>query len=131
MKIAALPIHENLRQRLIEVVCNNLDVFAGSATDLGRTSVVVHTIKNRESKDFRHKLHPILFARRHYLENEVERLITVCALSSKNKGACPYASRTDIALQEAACECVWTTATWMHRQKKIHFPSQELIKHGQ
>ena len=45
LMIAALPIPEELCKRLIEVVREYLDAFAASPTDLGRTSVVIHTIK--------------------------------------------------------------------------------------
>ncbi len=54
LKIAALPIPDELRKRLIQVVPKNLDAFAASPTDLGRTSVVIHTIKTREALPFRH-----------------------------------------------------------------------------
>ena len=97
LKIATFPIPENLRTRLIEVVCNNLEAFAGSSTDLGRTAVVVHTIKTGEARPLRHKLFPIPFARRQYLEQEVERLISVGAVSPADPGAYPYASRRVIA----------------------------------
>ena len=39
------PISEQFCKGLIQVVCENLDAFAASPTDLGRTSVVIHTIK--------------------------------------------------------------------------------------
>ena len=68
LKIAALPIPDHLRKRLIEVFRKNLDAFAASPTDLGRTLVVIHTIKTREARPFRHKLRAIPFARRQYLE---------------------------------------------------------------
>ena len=92
-----LAIPETLRNRLIEVVRDNLEAFAGSPTDLGRTSVVVHTIKTGLAKPFRHKLRSIPFARRQYLEQEVEKLMSIGAVSPADPGACPYASRTVIA----------------------------------
>ena len=92
--IAACPNPDELCKRLIEVVRENLDAFAASPTDLGQTSVVIHTIKTGEARPFRHKLRAIPFARRQYLEQEVERLMTVGAISPAHPGACPYASRT-------------------------------------
>ena len=94
LKIATLKIPEELRKRLIEVVRENLDAFAASPTDLGRTTVVIHTIKTGEAHPFRHNLRPILFARRQYLEQEVDKLISIGAVSPADPGACPYASRT-------------------------------------
>ena len=64
LKIAALPIPDELCKRLIEVVRANIDAFAASSTDLGRTSVVIPTIKIGEARPFRHKLRAISFARR-------------------------------------------------------------------
>ncbi len=100
LKISFLPISESLRRRLICVVHSNLDAFAASPTDLGRTSVVVHTIKTGEAKSFRHKLNAVPFARRQNLEQEVEKLLSIGAISPADPGACPYASRTVIILKK-------------------------------
>ena len=54
LKIATLHISEQLRRRLVQVIRKNLDAFAASPTDLGRTSVVIHTIKTGEARPFRH-----------------------------------------------------------------------------
>ena len=71
LKIAVLPIPDELHKRLLEFVWEKLDAFAASPTDLGRTSVVIHTIKTGKARFFRHKLRAIPFARRQYLEQEV------------------------------------------------------------
>ena len=94
LRASGLPVSEVLRRRLVEVVRENVDAFAATPTDLGRTSVVIHTIKTRDSKPFKHKLRPIPFARRQYLEQEVEKLLEVHAISPADLRACPYASRT-------------------------------------
>ena len=70
LKIAALPIIDELWQRLIVVVRENFDAFDATPTNFGRTSVVIHTIKTGEARLFRHKLLAIPFARRQYLEQE-------------------------------------------------------------
>ena len=64
LMIAALPISDKLRKHLDEVVRKILDAFAASPTDLGRTSVIIHTIKTGNAHPFKHKLRSILFARR-------------------------------------------------------------------
>ena len=97
LRVSSLPIPEQVRKRLVKVVKENLDAFAASPIDLGRTSVVVHTIKTGDAKPFRHKLRPIPFARRQYLEDEVAKLLSIGAISEADPGACPYASRTVIA----------------------------------
>ena len=76
------------------MVKENLHAIAALATDLGRTSVVVHTIKTVNAKPFRHKLRPVPFAIRQHLEQEVEKLLAIGAISEADPGACPYASRT-------------------------------------
>ena len=100
LKIAVFPIPDELSKRLIEVVRENLDAFAASPTDIGRTSVVIHTIKTGEARPFRQKLRAIPFARRKYLEQEVERLMSVGAIYSADSGACPYASKTVVTLKK-------------------------------
>ncbi len=94
LKIADFPIPNELRKRLIKIVRENLDAFAASPTDLARTSVVIHTIKTGEARPFRHMLRAIPFVRRQYLEQKVERLMSVVAISPADPGACLYASRT-------------------------------------
>ena len=94
LRVATLLIPEQIRKRLVEVVTENLNAFTASPTDLGRTSVVVHTIKTGSAKPFRHKLRPVPFAIRQYLEQEVEKLLAIGAVSEADPGACPYASRT-------------------------------------
>ena len=86
----------------MEVVRENLDAFAASPSDLGHTSVVIHTMKTGEARPFRHKLRPIPFARRQYLEQDVERLMTIGAISPADPGACPYASRTVVTPTKTA-----------------------------
>ena len=68
LRVSTLQIPEQVRKRLVEVLKENFDAFAASPTDFGRTSVVVHTINTTAAKPFRHKLRPIPFAQRHYLE---------------------------------------------------------------
>ena len=94
LRVATLPIPEQVRKRLVEIDKANLNAFAASPTDLGRTSVVVHTIMTGNAKPFRHKLRPVPFAIRQYLEQEVEKLLAIGAILEADPGACPYAFRT-------------------------------------
>ena len=94
LRVAILPIPEQVRKRLVEVVKENLNAFAASLTDLGHTSVVVHTIKTGNAKPFRHKLRPVPFAIRQYLQQEVEILLAIGAIWEADLGAFPYACRT-------------------------------------
>ena len=73
----------------MKVVKENLDEFAASPIDLGRTSVVVHTIKTGEAKPFKHELRPISFARRQYFEQEVEKLQAIGAISEADPAHAP------------------------------------------
>ena len=64
LRVSTLPIPEQVRMQLVEVVKEKLDALEASPTDLGRTSMVEHTIKSGSAKPFRQKLRPILIARR-------------------------------------------------------------------
>ena len=70
LRVSTLPIPKNVRMRLVKVVKENLDAFAASPIDLGRTSVVVHNQnwRGQAKLRFRHKLRLIPFARRQYLK---------------------------------------------------------------
>ena len=97
LKVTAIPIAEELRRQLVQVVSGSLDAFAATPSDLGRTSVIVHKIKTIDgARPVRHKLRAIFYARRQFLEQEVEKLLAVNAVSDANPGECPYASRTVI-----------------------------------
>ena len=97
LKVSSLSIPESLKKCVIGVVRECIDSFAATPDDFGRTNVSMHTIKTGEAKPFRHKLRPIPFARRQFLEQEVERLLAIGAISPADPGACPYASRTVLA----------------------------------
>ena len=92
--VSGRPVSEELRRRLLEVVRENIDAFAATPTDLGKTAMVIHTITTGDAKPFKHRLRPIPFARCKHLEQEVERLLEVGAIFPADPGACPYASRT-------------------------------------
>ena len=62
VRVSTLLIPDEVRKRLVEVIKESLNAFAASPYDLGRTSMVVHTIKTGEAKPFRNKLRPIPFA---------------------------------------------------------------------
>ena len=94
LRVSTLPIPEQVRKKLIEVVKENLDAFAASPVNLGRTSVVVYIQSRRAAKPFRHKLRLIPFARRQYLEQKVVKLVAIGAISETDPGAYLYASRT-------------------------------------
>ena len=82
-----------MRKQLTEIVRQHLDAFAATPTDLGRTSVITHSIKTGEARPFRHKLRPVPLSQREYLEKELERLNAVGAISPATPGECLYASR--------------------------------------
>lgn len=63
LKVSSLPVSELLRRRLADVVRENINAFAATPTNLGRTSVVIHTIKTYDAKPFKHKLRLIPIAR--------------------------------------------------------------------
>jgi len=78
-------------------VAECIDAFAHGPSDLGRTSVITHTIETGSAEPFRHKLRPIPLARRQFLDQEIERLLQAKAIAPADAGNCPYASRTVLA----------------------------------
>lgn len=54
LKIAELLAPKEVKKAMLKIVINNLEAFADSATDLGRTSVITHVIKTCAVKPFRH-----------------------------------------------------------------------------
>ena len=56
LKVSSLPLAEVLRRRLVDVVRKNIDAFASTSTDFGKTLVVIHTIRTSDAKPFKHKL---------------------------------------------------------------------------
>ena len=100
LKVSELPIHEDLRRQVVNVVRDCIDAFAATPNDFGRTEVALHTIKTGEAQPFKHKLRPIPYARRQFLDQEVERLLAIGAISPADPGACPYASRTVLATKK-------------------------------
>lgn len=56
----------------------NLYALAASTDDLGRTSVITHTIRtirNGDAKPFRHMLRKIPFAHWQYFEKKIKKLL--------------------------------------------------------
>ena len=100
LKVSELPVHEELRRQVVNVVRDCIDAFAATANDFGRTEVALHTIKTGDARPFKHKLRPIPYARRQFLDQEVERLLAIGAISPADPGACPYASRTVLATKK-------------------------------
>ena len=79
--VSTLPIPNQVRKRLVEVIKKNFNAFAASPIDLGNTSVVNHTIKIGKAKPFRDKLRPTPLARRQYLKHKMEKLLALEAIS--------------------------------------------------
>lgn len=63
LSIKQIPIKDFQRQQLIDIVIWHLDAFAGFPKDLGRTAVVVHTIRTGDARPFSHALRTVPFAR--------------------------------------------------------------------
>ena len=124
LKIAALSTPEELRKRLVEVDQENLDAFAASATDFGRISVVIHTIKTGEARSFRHKLRAISFDRRQYLEQEVKRSMSVGAISPADPGVFSMPQEPSSHQRKTTrLGYASTMAMSTHRLKRIFLPA--------
>ena len=101
LKVSELPVPEHLRREVVEIVRDCIDAFAATSNDFGRTDILRHTINTvDDAQPFKHKLRPIPYARRQFLDEEVERLLAIGAISPADPGACPYASRTVLATKK-------------------------------
>lgn len=73
-----------VRRALVKIVKKNMDAFAAFANDMGRTSVITHTIKTVNAKPFRHKLRPISFANKQYLKQDIKKLLLIETIAYEN-----------------------------------------------
>ena len=94
LHISELKVSEEMKKAIVDIVKRRLDAFAATPTDLGRTKIIEHRIKTGEAQPFKHKLRAVPFSRCKFLEQELERLQAVGAISPAPAGECPYASRT-------------------------------------
>ena len=93
LKVFDLSISEFDKRRVVELVRRNLSAFAVSPSDIGRTHLVTHRIDTGENPPFKERLGPVPHAWREFLEQELDRLLSVGAISEADPGECPYASR--------------------------------------
>ena len=129
--VSSLPVFEVLRRRLVDVVRENIDAFAATPTDLGKTSVIIHTVRTSDAKPFKHKLRPIPFALRQHLEQEVERLLEVGAISPLTRERARMLRELYSLLRMMArFECGWTIVTSMLKMRKTRSLCQESILCG-
>ena len=131
LKVSSLPVSEELRRRLVDVVRENINAFAETPTDLGNTPVVIHTIRTSDAKPIKHKLRPIFFALRQHLEQEVERLLEVGAIHPLTRECARMLRELYSRLRRMVrCECAWTIGTSMLKLRKTHSLCQESIQYG-
>lgn len=96
LKVLDILTSELVNRCVVKYVKRNLDAFAASGNDFVRTSVITHIFITGNALLFKHKLRLIPFALLQNIEQELEKLLAVKAISLATHGECPYASRTEI-----------------------------------
>ena len=93
LKVSELSIPAFDKRGIVELDRRNLNAFAVSPTDLARTHLVTHRIDTGDNPPFKEILRAVPHAWREFLEQELDRLLSVGAISEADPGECPYASR--------------------------------------
>lgn len=85
LKISKLTTSVNVKRDLLNIVGRNLNAFAGSAHDFGRTFFITHTIKTGYAKPFQNKLRLILYAHCQYIDKDLEKLLSMSNRTGKSR----------------------------------------------
>ena len=81
-----------MKHDVIEIGSRRVDAFALDDNDIGHTTLVDHRIDTANSIPLRERARPIPYARRKFVETELQRLISLGIISAADPGVCPYAS---------------------------------------
>ena len=93
LKVSELPLPECEKRRVVDLVRRNLDAFATSPTDVGRTHLVMHKIDIGNNLPFKERVRPVPHSWREFMDQELDKLLAIGAISEANPGDCPFASR--------------------------------------
>ena len=91
LKVGTLSVAPDVLRRLKSVLFEHRGAFSVTDSDLGRTSLVRHTIRTTGTP-FRDKVRPIPWARRALVEAEIQKLQKLGVITAAQPGECPYAS---------------------------------------
>ena len=93
LKISELPIPKEDVRRMVEIVRKHLKAFAVSPTDVGRTHLATHRIDVGTNPPFKERTRPVPHAWREFLDQELDKLLSIGVIEEADPSDCPYASR--------------------------------------
>ena len=93
LKVAELALPESEKRRVVDLVRKRLDAFAASPTDVGRTHLVTHKIDIGNNLPFKERVRPVPHSWREFMDQELDKLLAIGAISEADPGECPFASR--------------------------------------
>ena len=93
LKVSELPIPKEDILRMVELVRKHSKAFAISPSDVGRTHLATHKIDVGTNPPFKERCRPVPHAWREFLEQELDKLLSIGAIAEADPGECPYASR--------------------------------------
>ena len=105
LKIDLISVSDAIRHQLVSVLARRLDAFAVDDDDVGHTTLIEHRIETGNSLPFRQRARPVPYARRIFIERELNSLLRLGIISEANPGECPYAS--PIVRRTERFECPW------------------------
>ena len=77
----------------MDLVRKHLHAFAASPTDVGRTHLVTHKIDIGNNLPFKERVRPVPHSWREFMDQELDKLKSIGAISEADPGECPFASR--------------------------------------
>ena len=92
LKIELISVSDEMRHSLVAVLAGGQDAFAVDDNDVGHTTLIQHRIETGNSQPFREMARPVPYARRIFIERELNRLLRLGIIYEANPGECPYAS---------------------------------------
>ena len=86
LKIVLISVSDTIWNQLLSVLLGWLDAFTVDHDDVGYTRQIEHRIETGLHLPFRQHARPVPFARRIFIESELESLIRLGVISVTNRG---------------------------------------------
>ena len=81
LKIDLISVSDAIRHQLVSVLARRLDALAVDDDDVGHTTLIEHRIETGNSLPFRQRARPVPYARRIFIERELNSLLRLGIIS--------------------------------------------------
>ena len=92
LNIDSVVAPDAVKHDVIEIVSRRVDAFTVDDNDTGHRTLVEYRIEPWNCISFRQRARQIPYARRKFVETELQRMISLGSISARVPGDCPYAS---------------------------------------